>query len=421
MKRLQLWYLPLLATATALMMVRIAVMARLLDVRGFGVYSAGLLVSTTFCMLACLGLQPLLQRDMPVMAARGRLLRPLVIMAQAVLVAGACAGIALLLPIAHVPFTGVAGWALAISVIHGLSQQVFVVATIESRSLSQPVRYAVQNLVRAVLITVASAAVAAATRSPALVLAVEAGISLVLAAAIFQRIAESHGLRMELLAAVAWRTLPKLNWNTALVFLGISLVASAVQYADRWFSASMLPAHQFAQYAFAAITILVAQSAQAMINASLYPALSQRYALEGEAVAFAASARASLALLGLAIVLCLPAYFIAQFAVSRFYAAYTPALVIMPVLLAVSCLRVSDFWSSFLMICGYERQLLGTQLVAGLLICALWFGYVAARGGAVALEDFAWLAFWLAGATYAGAAGAAWWSQHRRPVTRAAV
>lgn len=406
--RSQLWYLPLLASATALMMVRIIVMARLLDVGGFGIYSAGLLVSSTFCMLACLGLQPLLQRDMPVMAARGRLLRPLVLAVQAAMVACACAAIAMLLPLARVPVTGLAGLALAVGLVHGLSQQVFVVATVESRSLSQTVRYSLQNLVRAGLITLASAAVALLTRKPVLVLAVEAAISLVLTGAIYQRIAESHGVRLERLVALAWRKIPKIDWHTALVFLAVSLVASAVQFADRWFSASMLPPQQFAQYAFATIAILIAQSAQVMINASLYPALSRRYALEGEAVAFAAASRASLSLLGVAAVLCVPAWFIAEFAVSRLYAGYAPALAILPVILAVSCLRVSDFWSSFLVICGYERQLLVTHFTAGVGVCALWFAHVATRGGGVSIHDFAWLALWLAAATYAGTAGVAW-------------
>lgn len=415
----QLWYLPLLATATALMMVRIAVMARLLDVRGFGLYSAGLLVSTTFCMLACLGLQPLLQRDMPVMAARGRMRRPLVLLAQAVLVACACAALALLLALSRVPFAGLAGGMLAMGVIHGLSQQLFLVATIESRSLSQPVRYAMQNFVRAVLVTIASAALAAITRTPALVLAAEAAISMVLAVTIFQRIAGAQALRIEMLGALAWRRLRKAPWHTAVVFLGITLVASAVQYADRWTSASMLPAQVFAQYAFAAIAVLVAQSAQSMINASVYPALSRRFAFEGEAVTFTLTASVSLALLASAAVICVPAYFIVAFAVERFYAAYAPALAILPLLLAVSVLRVSDFWSSFLMICGYERQLLATQLSAGAGVCALWFGYVNLSGSGVTIMDCAWLAFWLATATYAAAAGAAWAAHHRSATEKA--
>jgi len=58
----QLWYLPVLASAMALMMARIMAAARLLDVPSFATYSTGLLLSTTFCMLACLGLQSLLQR-----------------------------------------------------------------------------------------------------------------------------------------------------------------------------------------------------------------------------------------------------------------------------------------------------------------------------------------------------------------------
>lgn len=419
-KRSQLWYLPLLATATALMMVRIAVMARLLDVRGFGLYSAGLLVSTTFCTLACLGLQALLQRDMPIMAARGRMRRPLVLVAQAVLVACACAGVVLLVAVARVPLAGLSGEMLAIAVIHGLSQQVFLVATIESRSLSQPVRYAAQNLVRAVLITVASAVLALFTRSAGLVLAVEATISLALAGAIFQRIAETHSVRIESITALAWRTLPRANWGTAMVFLGITIVASALAYADRWFSASLLPAPVFAQYSFAAITVLIAQSAQAMINASVYPALSRRFALEGEAVTFVLSARVSLGLLAAAVLLGLPAYWFAVFAVERFYPAYGSALAILPMLLAVAATRVSDFWSSFLMICGQERQLLATQIVAGAGVCAIWFGWIVARGTPVTSTDCAWLALWLAVASYAGAAGASWFARRQAPARAAA-
>jgi O-antigen/teichoic acid export membrane protein len=404
----------------ALMMVRIAVIARLVDVREFGIYSAGLLVSSTFCMLACLGLQPLLQRDMPMLAARGRMRRPLLLTAQAVIVACACACVALLVAAARVPFAGLAGVLLAAGVIHGLSQQVFLVATVESRSLSQPVRFALQNLVRAGLVATGGAAMAVLTRSAAPVLAAEAAISLVLAATIFLRMAETHRVRVGGTLALAWRTMPRANWDTALVFLGVTLAASAVAYADRWFSASLLPAQAFAQYAFAGIAVLAAQSAQAMLGASVYPALSRRFAFEGQAGTFALSARVSLGLFFASAVLAVPAWYVAQFLVGRFYAAYEPALAILPLLLAVCVLRVSDFWSSFLMICGHERQLLATQLVAGGGACAGWFGWIAARGGAVSIADCAWLAAWLSAATYVGAAGAAWIARQRAEPVRVA-
>ena len=48
----QLWYAPVLTLAMGLLLMRNLVMARLLDVPGFAEFSAGLLVSSTFCMLA---------------------------------------------------------------------------------------------------------------------------------------------------------------------------------------------------------------------------------------------------------------------------------------------------------------------------------------------------------------------------------
>src|SRR6185436_16327389 len=96
----QLWYLPTLAVAMGLMMLRILFMARRLDLAGFAQFSAGLLVSTTFCMLGCIGLQSMLQRDMPILLARRRARAGLVLMTQAMLVACGCAALALLVPLA---------------------------------------------------------------------------------------------------------------------------------------------------------------------------------------------------------------------------------------------------------------------------------------------------------------------------------
>ncbi|HVZ37581.1 MAG TPA: hypothetical protein VG963_34405, partial [Polyangiaceae bacterium] len=56
----------------ALMLARTLVIARLLEVRDFGEFSAGLLVSNMLGMLGCVGAYPLLQRDLPVLMARHR-------------------------------------------------------------------------------------------------------------------------------------------------------------------------------------------------------------------------------------------------------------------------------------------------------------------------------------------------------------
>lgn len=392
----------------ALMMLRILVMARILDVPGFGRYSAGLLISTTFCMLGCVGLQSLLQRDMPIMAARGRLRRPLVLMLQALLVACACAVAALAAPLLNVSAAGLPPPLLAIAIVHGLSQQLFLVVTVESRSVGDPIRYSRQNLVRAVAIVACSAAVAKVTGSPAWALAVEAAITIVLAAAILARMGRANGVSLTALARVAYRRRTRANWSAALVFLAISLVASAVSSVDRWFGASLLSVNEFAQYAFAGVAVLIAQSAQSMINASVYPSLARRYAREGQAAAYSLSARVSLALLGGAALISIPVYFAVVPAVRRWYPAYEGALSILWLVLAVGVVRVSDFWSSFLMICGHERRLLALHVIAGCAVCAVWGVALLARGPVSAtLADFAWLALALSLAVHLGAAIAA--------------
>lgn len=414
----QLWYLPLLGTAMALMMARILVMARLLDVAGFGIYSAGLLVSTTFCMLACLGLQSLLQRDMPVMAARGRMRRALVLLFQSLLVACLCAAVLLVLPALGVSAAGLSAPVLAIALMHGLSQQVFLIATVKSRSLGQSVRYSRQNLGRALCVTALSAMVASLTGSAPLALAVEAAISLTLSAAIVTRMAAAHRARTAVLCAAAWHGLGRVKWDTALVFLGISLAASAVLTVDRWFAAALLPAREFAQYAFAGVVLLVAQSAQSMLNASVYPALARRYALHGAASTYALSVRVSLWLLATAVLLAIPVGLLLSAAGRRFYPAYEPALAILWPVLAAGALRLSDFWSSFLTICGHERKMLWLQLIVGGGICAAWAAAVATRGlSSATLADLAWLALLLSVGMHGGAALAATAAQRKAAAT----
>jgi O-antigen/teichoic acid export membrane protein len=404
----QLWYLPLLALAMGLMMARILAMARILDVPGFAGYSAGLLVSTTFCILGCAGLHSLLQRDMPIMAARGRLRRALVLMAQAILVACCCAACALILPLFGASGMGLPSAALAVAIIHGLSQQLFLVVTVESRSLGDPLRYSLQNLWRAIAVTVASTSVAAATGSAVSALAAEAVISLVLAGAIMARIGRNTGISPLTLLGAAQRGWRRVPWHAAAVFLGISLGGSALTNADRWMGASLLTVGEFGQYAFAGVVVLVAQSAQSMLNASVYPLLARRYALSGQAAAFALSARVSLTVLAFSAAAAIPAHWAISAAVQRWYPAYQGSLAILSLILAVSVLRISDFWSSFLMICGYERRLLVLHLTVGCAVAAAWGAMLAGRGLEHAgLADFAWLALLLSLGVHGAAAIAA--------------
>ena len=118
-------------------------------------------------------------------------------------------------------------------------------------------------------VTALSAAAARLWGSAPLSLAVEAATSLALSAVVMSRMAALHGEGAKVLLAAAWHSLRKVHWDKALVFLGISLAASAVLNVDRWFAAALLPRLEFAQYAFAGVVVLIAQSTQSMLNASV--------------------------------------------------------------------------------------------------------------------------------------------------------
>ena len=68
----EIWYAPVLLVSMALMLTRLLGYARLLSLESFAGLSLGLLASATLGMTGCLGLQSLLQRDMPVQFVRGR-------------------------------------------------------------------------------------------------------------------------------------------------------------------------------------------------------------------------------------------------------------------------------------------------------------------------------------------------------------
>lgn len=409
--RLQhLWYVPVLGAAMSLMLLRLLVMARLLDVEAFAAYSAGLLVSSSFLMLACLGLQSLLQRDLPVAIVRGRERAGAVLLVQCCIVGMLSAAIVMAPIGALLPtVAGLDPGMLALSIWHGLAMQVFLLATVESRSRGEPLRFSWQNFVRSVLLVTSGALMALWVGKAAWVLAAEMFLSLGLALGFARRQFACARRPATIIIAVAWHRLQRLPWRAALSLLAVSFVSFLMVNADRWLAAEALSKPSFASYAFAWTVLLVAQSAQVLVNASLFPMLSRRFARFGHQATFSAGARISFALLLAGTAVALPAWAVLDYAVSRWFPAYSEAREILPVLLGVAVLRVSDFWSSVLIIAGLEGRLLRVNLLGLMLGLGVWFGGCTAAGvGYTGPVQIAWLAATLAACTYGLVSWTAW-------------
>jgi O-antigen/teichoic acid export membrane protein len=405
----QLWYIPLLSLAMGLMFVRTLIIASLLEVDGFGQFSAGLLISSTFCMLACLGLQPILHRDLPVLIERRRIRYGLVLLTQCVIVACACAAAGAIAALSGVSIAGFSADLFLAGLIHGLSQQLFLIATVESRSRGQPLRFSRQNLFRALIILVFGACVAYWTQSAVLTLIAEAVISLLIAHRILAGIYRAASVHAALMYKTAFRRLANVRWRSALALLLVSIVGFLLLSADRWVAAQSLASEQFAQYAFAWTVLMIAQSVQLMVSASVFPLLARRYAAVGKAAAYRLCLRVSCGLLLAGAALGLPSWLILEAGIQYAFQDYRPALALVPLFVAVAVLRISDFWTSFIIIVGFEGRLLALNILAGAFGAAIWLLWVQPwQGPALGLLEIGLLAALLSACSYMGTAVAAW-------------
>lgn len=398
----QLWYAPVLALAMALMLVRTLAMARLLDLTAFAGFSAGVLVSGTFCMVGCLGLHQLLQREWPLGLACGRELRPMVRALQCLYVAAACCLAGLVAVAFDVRVGEVEPPILAIGLLHGLAHQFFLVATVESRSRGEALRFSLQNLLRALIVLVPGVLLALWTGSALLVLAIDALVTAAVSAGYLHGALRRTGRRAGLVAAAAWRGLSRIRWRSPATLMVVAALSFVLLNLDRWAAAAWADATSFAVYAFAGIVLTIAQSLQTLLNASVYPLIARRYAAHGAVQAFALSRLCAVGVVAAGTLLSVPVWFGAGFAVRHGFPQYADALALLPPLLAVAVLRVSDFWTGFLLVAGHESWLLRLNLAALGVGTGLWL--VAVQPGsdaAPSLGEIVWLPVLLTGLSYA--------------------
>jgi O-antigen/teichoic acid export membrane protein len=368
----QLWYVPVLGASMALMMIRLLVMARLLSVRSFGQVSFGLLISAAFGMLGCLGLQSLLQRELPVRLYRGQQRRGLLLAAQCNVVA---VGLLVIGTLAFVPLRSMAGAGSAIFIVgmlHGYSQQVFLIVTVESRSRGEIVRFAQQNFYRSLIVLLGGALVAFRFGSAFLVLATESLTTLAIAIYISVSLHRRAKERWSFVHRLAFRTVGRIRWNAALTLMGVLVVGYVLLSLDRWVAAKLLNINEFAQYAFAWILLSMAQSAQTVVNSSAYPWMARHYAAMGWRSAYRVCVLLSGAGLASCLVLSVPAWLILRFGVHRWFPLYDDTILLFPLFLLVAMLRVSDFWTSYLLIIGREARVLALNLASGVFSAIIW-------------------------------------------------
>lgn len=405
----QLWYVPVLSLAMGLMMVRTLVMAKILDVPSFAQYSGGLLVSSTFGMLGCLGLQSLLQREMPVQMVWRRERAAIVLLMQCMIVATGCAIVGLLVVAMGFHAPGLASEISAVGIFHGLSQQVFLIATVESRSRGESLHFARQNLERAGIAIVAGCAIGALLESAVATLLAEGIISILLTMKIMHGIMHRSQIKIKIIGYLAVRHLSDVPWLSAMTLLATTFVSFIFLNVDRWLATKLLQPNWFAIYSFAWILLFIAQSLQSLINASFFPMLARKYAESGSSAAFNLCAVSSAGLLLACAGFFWPARWLFNAVILRWFPAYVESTGILSIFLLVAALRISDFWGSYLIIVGKERRQLAVYILVGCIIFFTWMYKIQSSGKEVInIDDIAALAMVLTISGYFASFSAAW-------------
>lgn len=371
--RSQIWYVPVLAGAMLLMMARPLLVARVFAAEEFAAYSLGLLISSTFCMLGCMGLQSILQRKMPMDFLSGDEKSAFVLLFQCIVIAFICLLVTFIVPVIGYSAVGLSATGILLALIHGLSQQIFLLVATESRSRVESLRFSKQNLARAVMVFTAAGVVAFYSQSAVAVLLIEAVISFLISFYILgHSLARANFPWMELFKSAVFN-LAALPWRSAMAFLGVMFVGFFLFNADRWLAASVLSSESFAVYAFGWVLLAAAQSVQVIINSSVYPHAARLYSGKGESATFRFICVLAGGGLLAGIMAAWPAHYLIGALVSKWFPEYEEIALLMPYFILAGILRVGDFWSSYLMIVGKESLLLKVNILAAVAGVVAWW------------------------------------------------
>ncbi|MBO9194825.1 hypothetical protein J5277_11970 [Rhizobium sp. 16-449-1b] len=391
-------YAPILATAMALMLGRFLLFAKILDLNAFAELSAVYLVSGIVGMLSSFGMFLDLQRKLPGYLALGQRRAAATIIWQSLLGTVAIGIVGVAFASAGLSFGSISSTAVLLGVMHGVVQQAFLIQTTESRSSNDPLRFSMQSIARALGILLFAVPISIEFGTALSVVIPECFVTGVMAISISHNTAKKMSLSHRRAALLGVRSFRRMRWGSTLSLLLLSLAVTTSSSMDRWLSSLTLQPADFAEYSFASITMTAAFALQGLINASVFPMIAKRSAIHGVRSAYRLALLSAFGTLGIFLVAIVPAIYVAEFLILQLYPKYSDAIPLIPILAIAAAFRISDFWSSFLVIRDREKTSLLINMVAAGTAFVIW---LLTRFGARTPEaGIAYMAAFVAASTY---------------------
>lgn len=374
--RRQYFYFPLLLLASAILLLKSGVYARLLRVEEFGGLSAALLVINTAVSFGALGFNHLAHKVLPPMHAAGDARGRASFLGASLLVFIALAGTAgFSACIAGFFLPGLSlGWILATTAA-AITQFLFALQLIGIKSGFRFVDHAAWSLVRAVCLTAAGAVVAWATERAQFVVLAEAVVSAMLLWPMRSLLRGSAGGSRQRLcdAFVSMRE----HFPAALRLLQLQGMITVIYMLDRWIGVSVLSAREFGIYSVALIVLVAFENLQAIIGVPAYPVLSSLISKDDHAAGYRYAFRISARLLAVGMLLSVPGTFLIDFLIGRFLPQYIEAEAVIHLVLLAGILRVSNFFGTFCILADQEQIMSRIAIgIAATVVALAFLGYL---------------------------------------------
>lgn len=400
-------YAPLLAVAATVTFGKLLVYAGLIGVEQFGLLGKMLLVSALFSFCGSLGLQSVASRELPALLARGRARRGIRLLAQTVAVTTYVCLLCVLAALSGLTPFGLTAEELVLGIAHGWAQSIFLSASFESRSRLEMMRYARDTSVRSLAAALAGLGAGAAGGGASGILVAEIMLTLALFAGVAAAaLTRAPSPAASILTAVS-RRLWALPWRASMLLLAGAGIAFASANLDRWIGAAHLTRQSFGQYSFAWVALLAAQSGQALLNAGVLPLISRRRAEALEASAFRLTTLISLTLFVGGLALVGPLVWATALSISHFLPQFGDAVPLLVPMMLAAVARLSDFWSSLLIVLEREALMLAGQSAALIIAAAGYAAWLLFNHAAPNAVSLAWLAFAAASLSHLAGASSA--------------
>ncbi|KAI9135234.1 lipopolysaccharide biosynthesis protein [Acaryochloris sp. CCMEE 5410] len=359
------------------MMARTLLMARLLSLEAFGEFSFGLLVSSSFNMLNCLGLQIILQRDLPIMILRHHEKSGAILLSQCLIVSSVSGCfIFLVIFIANILTLEIPTKFMLIGLLHGLVQQIFLIATTESRSRGQPTRYSLQYLARSSGIIVVGGLIASATGSAFLTLVAETSVVIITIHRLLVSVYRNASIKFTHALHLAIRKLPNIQWKASIWLFLASSTTFLMFNIDRWIASHTFNKEDFGLYTFAGTILIVGQMIQSLINTTVFPMLVRRNATFGKVHTYFLSLKISGILFCAWAVLSIAIWLIMNYGFIHIFPKYQNIQALLPYFMVTASFRIAGIWSSFLIITGNNIQLFTLKMFTITFSIILWIFYI---------------------------------------------